>query len=54
VFRSTKGKSYIHIKNIIDNEDPEEERHIAVYIVTFQDGAYLRDKIQRICDSFTG
>lgn len=26
----------------------------SVYIITFYDGTHTRDKIQRICDSFTG
>ena len=25
-----------------------------MYIITYYDGAHIRDKIQRICDSFTG
>jgi hypothetical protein len=26
----------------------------SVYIITFQDGQTIKDKITRICDSFTG
>ena len=48
VFRSTKGKSFVHTEQVSD-EDKK-----SVYIVTFQDGGFLRDKIQKICDSFSG
>jgi len=54
IFRSTKGKSFVHAEQFIDPDDPQNEKKRSVYIVTFQDGAYIRDKIHRICDSFSG
>jgi vacuolar-type H+-ATPase subunit I/STV1 len=54
IFRSTKGKSFVHTEQFIDQDDPDNKDQKSVYIVTFQDGGFLRDKIQRICDSFSG
>lgn len=56
IFRSTKGKSYVHVQEIEKNEDDEDDnqRRRSVYIVVFWDGEYITDKIKKICDSFLG
>ena len=45
VFRSTKGKSFVYAEQIFDDEDPENIKKKSVYIVTFQDGFHIREKI---------
>jgi len=52
VFRATKGKSFMYAEQYEDKDEPEERK--SVYIISFYDGAHTVDKIQRICDSFTG
>lgn len=52
IFRATKGKSFMYTEQYDDPEDNVSPR--SVYIITYYDGAHTRDKIQRICDSFTG
>ena len=53
IFRSTKGKSYVFMRDYVD--DVQVGRHAkSVYIVVFWDGKNIRDKIQKICDSFSG
>lgn len=47
----TKGKSYIYTEQFQDEDEDEIKE---VYIVTFQDGNVMRDKIRRLCESFTG
>lgn len=55
IFRSTKGKSYVFMRDYIE---PEVEGAItqrkSVYIIVFWDGHHIREKIQKICDSFSG
>lgn len=57
VFRATKGKSFV-FNDFFDQ--PGEQRNNqarnakSVYIIMFWDGQQVREKIQRICDSFTG
>jgi vacuolar-type H+-ATPase subunit I/STV1 len=53
IFRSTKGKSFMFNKVIEDPEDTSKYQR-SVYIITFQDGATIREKITKICDSFQG
>jgi vacuolar-type H+-ATPase subunit I/STV1 len=53
IFRSTKGKSYLYMKNY-DDEDGILKTKRSVYIIVFWDGNHIRDKIQKICDSFSG
>ena len=56
IFRSTKGKSYVHVQEIEKDDDDEDDnqRRRSVYIVVFWDGEYITDKIKKICDSFVG
>lgn len=56
IFRVTKGKSLIYVKEYINNEggDADYYKNKSVYIISFKDGDYIRDKISKICDSFSG
>ena len=56
IFRSTKGKSYVHVQEIEKDEDDENDtsRRRSVYIIVYWDGEFIKDKIKRICDSFVG
>lgn len=51
IFRSTKGKSYIYTQRY---NDPTALKKRSVYIIVFWDGEHIRDRIQKICDSFSG
>ena len=53
IFRATKGKSFMYTEQFTDSDHPENKARV-VYIITYYDGAHIRDKIQRICDSFSG
>jgi V-type H+-transporting ATPase subunit a len=53
IFRVTKGKSYIYTEQYVDPENPEGKAR-SVYIITYYDGIHIREKIRRICDSFSG
>jgi hypothetical protein len=53
IFRSTKGKSYMYISAYDDQADVGNARR-SVYIITFQNGPHIKEKIERICDSFSG
>ena len=51
IFRSTKGKSYMYIQ---EYDDRSAAKKRSVYIIVFWDGDHIRDRIQKICDSFSG
>ena len=53
IFRSTRGKSYVYTHDV---EVPADAARppMSVYIVVFQDGRQMREKIEKICDSFSG
>jgi vacuolar-type H+-ATPase subunit I/STV1 len=51
IFRSTKGKSYMYIQ---EYDDKTAVKKRSVYIIVFWDGDHIRDRIQKICDSFSG
>lgn len=57
VFRATKGKSFVFTQDFVDHGAGADEAGRAkksVYIIMYWDGELIREKIQRICDSFTG
>lgn len=56
IFRSTKGKSYLFMRNYVDadEQDGHQKGNRSVYIIVFWDGNHIREKIQKICDSFSG
>ena len=53
IFRSTKGKSYVYTSEVEEAADASRP-NMSVYIVVFQDGRQMREKIEKICDSFSG
>jgi len=53
IFRSTRGKSYMYISAYEDQADVGNARR-SVYIIVFQNGPTIKEKIERICDSFPG
>lgn len=56
IFRVTKGKSLIYVKEFINEEGGDDEyyKNKSVYIISFSDGEFTREKITRIVDSFEG
>jgi hypothetical protein len=56
VFRTTKGKSYVHTQSY--DHVPELAAHLQkpriIYIIMFWDQGTIRDRIKKICDSFAG
>jgi len=56
VFRTTKGKSYVHTQSY--DHVPELAHHLQkpriIYIIMFWDQGTVRDRIKKICDSFAG
>jgi hypothetical protein len=49
LYRITRGKALTHFLPF----DQDGQRK-AVYMVVYQDGAIIRDRVQKICDSFMG
>lgn len=60
IFRQTKGKSFIHIEEcrkdekITDSEEDYMKNLKSVYIIVFWEGENIRNRIERVCDSFSG
>lgn len=54
IFRQTKGKSFIHIQEITDPEEYYTKNLKSVYIIVFWEGENIRNRIERVCDSFAG
>jgi hypothetical protein len=63
LFRATRGKALIFFQDIVNDPNAPNAKAIAkfsklinkaVYIVVFQDGPQIRQRIMRICDSFMG
>jgi len=54
IFRSTKGKSYLFKQEFDDSLYEKAEKRVSksVYIIVYWDGDHIRNKIERICDSF--
>lgn len=56
IFRSTRGKAYVHFFNL---DVPLEDRMInvtdhmdkLVYIIVFEEGYHLKERIKKICQS---
>lgn len=49
LFRVTRGKALTHFK-----EFEQEGQKKAAYMVVYQDGQLIRERVQKICDSFMG
>ena len=58
LFRATRGKALTYFRPYalprIKVKGKFENREKLVYIVVFQDGRMIRDRITKICDSFMG
>ena len=54
IFRTTKGKSITENKIIEGAQANNKEETRCAYIIMFWDGAMQRERIQKICDSFSG
>ena len=54
IFRATRGKSIMFVQDIEEDEDLEGQPRRSVYIIMYWNGATIREKIFRICDSFDG
>lgn len=60
LFRSTRGKALTYFYDMpLDNSKPLDlsklpPKQRSVYVVVFQDGRQIRDRIIKVCDSFMG
>ena len=61
IFRATRGKAYSYFQDLESEETglkdytgAVDKKLRTVYVIVFQDGQFLRGKIQKICDSFLG
>lgn len=53
IFRSSKGKCFMYSEEFRD-QDVADQKGRSVYIIVFWDGKNMRERIQKICDSFRG
>jgi hypothetical protein len=56
MFRSTRGKAYVHFFDL--DIDQKDWQHLGsfdhlVYIVVFEEGHYMREKVKKICGSMS-
>ena len=54
LFRATRGKALTYFQEFEIKQADGKMRSKSVYIVVFQDGRMIRERIVRICDSFMG
>ena len=54
IFRATRGKFVMFIKDCDDDEQVQGGPRRSVYIIMYWDGQTIRDRIEKICDSFSG
>lgn len=54
LFRATRGKALTYFSDFTIKNPAGELHTKSVYIVVFQEGRMIRDRIVRICDSFMG
>ena len=59
VYRATRGKALTYFTDmdsagLQDYAGGLDGRARTVYVIVFQDGMHVRDKLVRICDSFLG
>ena len=43
----------MNIRQYADEEDEQRSKDKSVYIIVFWDGEYTRNKLQKICDTFS-
>jgi hypothetical protein len=59
VYRATRGKALTHFQDL-NKEDLKDYTGVTslalktVYVIVFQDGQTVREKLMKICDSFQG
>jgi hypothetical protein len=56
IFRASRGKvlCYFDPHHFKVKDFDGIEKHRVVYVLVFQEGGYLKDKVKRICDAFLG
>lgn len=59
VYRATRGKALTYFNDmdaegLQDYSGALDRRARTVYVIVFQDGLHIREKLVRICDSFLG
>ena len=54
IFRATKGKSFMFVQDYEADEDIDAAARRSVYVIMYWDGQNIRERIARICDSFSG
>lgn len=54
IFRATKGKSFMFVQDYEADEDIGQVARRSVYVIMYWDGQHIRERIARICDSFSG
>lgn len=59
VYRATRGKALTYFQEMAasglhDYAGKQDNRQRSVYVIIFQEGATMRDKLIKICDSFLG
>lgn len=54
IFRATRGKSIMFVQDCDEDEDLETAPRRSVYIIMYWDGRTIKDRIEKICDSFSG
>jgi len=59
VYRTTRGKALTYFNDmdsagLQDYAGGLDNRARTVYVIVFQDGQHVRDKLVKICDSFLG
>lgn len=54
IFRATRGKSIMFVQDCAEDEDLGTAPRRSVYIIMYWDGQAIKDRIEKICDSFSG
>jgi len=56
IFRATKGMSLVYVKEFINYEGGDDDyyKNKSVFIISFKNGEFIKEKIIRIVDSFEG
>jgi V-type H+-transporting ATPase subunit a len=59
IFRVTRGKAYSYFHDLVpeDNEIKDytgaiDKKLRSIFVIVFQDGGFMRTKINKVCDSF--
>ena len=57
VYRATRGKALTHFEDLVNADLRDYTGSVnlslrTVYVIVFQDGQTVRDRLSKICDSF--